>query len=389
MAGRGEELTTWEAYGRLAPWWRDEVANVRLHAATKQRPIDRFQQELPQLRPLPALPFNTEEVLPVVVTSHARVGYDGNRYSVPPALVRKPVTLRANAAEVWIVDEGREVTRHARCYERGQLIVPPEDRLAALKLRRRRQAGQCEEEFDALGPLAREFHLKLLSMPVKTTVHLRRLLGLVASRLGKPQVFFFDRVSQGALDLAKSSADLGALIVFEPSGIGNPKLFREAWSLSHVIKYSHERLRDIADLELRQSDHAGVLLEIETLGADGLRYRSRLPKVAVKGWPQVSALKPLAFKDAAGAGDWCTAGILSRLARGGLTGFRRTSSEKLQDALRSDRHWPPGTVVSRGLVAACTTSIGGRSNDRWKRSSAARRRHPPRPLPSSRSLSNS
>jgi hypothetical protein len=77
------------------------------------------------------------------------------------------------------VDEGREVTRHARCYERGQLIVRPEDRLAALKLRRRRQASQCEEEFDALGPLAREFHLKLLSMPVKTTVHLRRLLGLV------------------------------------------------------------------------------------------------------------------------------------------------------------------------------------------------------------------
>jgi hypothetical protein len=51
--------------------------------------------------------------------------------------------------------------------------------LAALKLRRRRQAGQFEEEFDALGPLAREFHLKLLSMPVKPTVHLRRLLGLV------------------------------------------------------------------------------------------------------------------------------------------------------------------------------------------------------------------
>jgi len=179
LAGRGEELTTWEAYGRLAPWWRDEVANVRLHAATKQRPVDRFQQERPHLRPLPAVPFNTDEVLPVVVTSHARVGYDGNRYSVPPALARKPVTLRANAAEVWIVDEGREVTRHARCYERGQLIVRPEDRLAALKLRRRRQASQCEEEFDALGTLAREFHLKLLSMPVKTTVHLRRLLGLV------------------------------------------------------------------------------------------------------------------------------------------------------------------------------------------------------------------
>lgn len=179
LAGRSEELVTWEDYRRLAPRWRDEVANQRLHAATQQRPIDRFQQERPHLRPLPAIRFDTDEVVPAIVTPQARVRYDGNRYSVPPTLVRKPVTLRANATEVWIIDGGREVSRHPRSYERGRLIVHPEDRLAALKLRRRRQASQCEEEFDALGPLAREFHLKLLSMPVKTTVHLRRLLGLV------------------------------------------------------------------------------------------------------------------------------------------------------------------------------------------------------------------
>lgn len=179
LAGRSEELATWEDYQRLAPQWRDEVANVRLHATTHQRPIDRFEQERPHLRELPPLAFDTDEVLPVIVTPHARVRYDGNRYSVPPALVRRPVTLRANATEVWIVDQGGEVRRFPRCYERGQLIVHPDDRLAALKVRRRRQASQCEQEFDALGPLAREFHLKLLSMPVKPTVHLRRLLGLV------------------------------------------------------------------------------------------------------------------------------------------------------------------------------------------------------------------
>jgi transposase len=179
LAGRSEELATWEDYRQLAPRWRDEVANLRLHATTKQRPIDCFQHERPRLQPLPAIAFDTDEVVPVIVTPHARARYDGNRYSVPPALARKPVTLRANAAEVWIVDQGREVRRFPRCYERGQLIDHPEDRLAALKLRRRRRASRCEEEFDALGPLAREFPLKLLSMPIKTTVHLRRLLGLV------------------------------------------------------------------------------------------------------------------------------------------------------------------------------------------------------------------
>jgi transposase len=179
LAGRSEELTCWEDYQRLAPRWRDEVANVRLHAATRERPLDRFQQERPRLRPLPALPFDTDEIVPVVVTPHARVHYDGNRYSVPPTLARKPLLLRANAAEVRILDQGQEVARHARCYEKGQPVNRPDDRLAALKMRKRRQAEEYEEEFDALGPAARQFHLKLLSLPVKASVHLRRLLGLV------------------------------------------------------------------------------------------------------------------------------------------------------------------------------------------------------------------
>jgi transposase len=179
LAGRGEELLTWENYQRFAPQWRDVVANVRLHATTKERPIDRFQKERDHLRPLPAIPFDTDEILPVVVTPHARVHYDGNRYSVPPALVRKAMMLRASAGMVRILDQGQEVARHDRCYEKGQLQVHPDHRLAALKMRRRRQADSREEEFDALGPEAREFHRKLLTMPIKPTVHLRRLLGLV------------------------------------------------------------------------------------------------------------------------------------------------------------------------------------------------------------------
>jgi len=141
--------------------------------------VERFEQERPRLRALPAIPFDTDETLSVVVTPLARVRYDGNRYSVPPALVRKTLLLRASPHAVRIFHQGQEVVCHQRCYEKGQLLVHPDHRLAALKLRRRRQASQREEEFDALGPEAREFHLKLLSMPVKPAVHLRRLLGLV------------------------------------------------------------------------------------------------------------------------------------------------------------------------------------------------------------------
>ncbi len=45
LAGRAEELTCFEDYLALAPLWRDQVANVRLHETTRERPVDRFQRE--------------------------------------------------------------------------------------------------------------------------------------------------------------------------------------------------------------------------------------------------------------------------------------------------------------------------------------------------------
>jgi transposase len=178
LAGRGEELTRLEDYLAFAPLWRDQVANVRLHETTRERPIDRYERERSLLRPLPAIPFDTDEIVPAVVTPHARIEFDGNRYSTPPQLVRRPVTIRASRDEIRVLHEGQVVAQHIRSYERGQLIVLPDHRLAALALRRRSRSTTLEHAFDALGPEARQFHLCLKSQPVKTGVHLRRLLDL-------------------------------------------------------------------------------------------------------------------------------------------------------------------------------------------------------------------
>jgi transposase len=178
LAGRAQELTRFEDYLALAPQWRDQVANVRMHETTRQRPMDRFQQERALLRALPAVPFDTDEVVPAVVNPHARIEFDGNRYSAQPEFVRRPVTIRASRDEVRVLHEGQVVAQHVRCYERGQLIVLPDHRLAALALRKRSRSTALEHEFDALGPEARQFHLHLKGQPVKTGVHLRRLMSL-------------------------------------------------------------------------------------------------------------------------------------------------------------------------------------------------------------------
>ena len=178
LAGRSDELVRFEDYVALAPRWRDEIANVRTHETTRERPVDRFQQERSLLRALPTIPFDTDEIVPAVVSPHARVEFDANRYSVPPHLVRQTVTIRADGCEVRILHQGQIVARHSRCYERRQLIVLQEHRTAALSMGRRSRSSAVEQAFDALGPEARQFHLCLRRQPVKTGIHLRRLLGL-------------------------------------------------------------------------------------------------------------------------------------------------------------------------------------------------------------------
>ena len=179
LAGRDDELLAFADYVAFAPRWRDGVANVRIHETTRERPVDRFQQERPLLRPWPSIPFDTDEIVPRVVNTHAQVEFDGNRYSVPPSLTRKTVMLRADGSEVRVLHEGQVVARHERCYERRQSIVLPEHRLAALEQRKRSARTALEQQFDDLGSEARQFHLQLKSRPVKTGTHLRRLLVLV------------------------------------------------------------------------------------------------------------------------------------------------------------------------------------------------------------------
>src|SRR5208337_697108 len=202
LAGRADELLRFEDYLALAPSWCDQVANVRIHETTREQPIARFQKERTLLRPLPAIPFDTDEVAPAVVSPHARIAFVGNRYSPPPQFVRRPLTIRANRDELRLLHEGQVVAQHVRSYQRGQLLVLPEHRLAALALRQRPRQQALTQEFDAWGPEAREFHLRLNSRPVKTGVHVRRLLNL-AQLYGRTEVLAAIR---HALELATYDA---------------------------------------------------------------------------------------------------------------------------------------------------------------------------------------
>ncbi|HOX56648.1 MAG TPA: adenylyltransferase/cytidyltransferase family protein [Candidatus Paceibacterota bacterium] len=119
-------------------------------------------------------------------------------------------------------------------------------------------------------------------------------------------VFFLDRPSPGNLLLAKEAAAGGALVVFEPTGIGKgpaERHFREAIALAHVLKYSNSRLPGFSDAPGSRSP----LLEIETLGEAGLRYRRAIAGARSSDWVTLRALPAVVSGDTAGAGDWTTA----------------------------------------------------------------------------------
>lgn len=155
-----------------------------------------------------------------------------------------------------------------------------------------------------------------------------------ALRIPSNDAFFFDRVSRSTLLMAKISRKRGAVVVFEPAGVGDPSLFREAWEVSHIVKYSHERLRELAELGLGQGSADRPLLEIETMGSEGLRYRSRLPNAPTSGWAEAAPYPVPDAMDMSGAGDWCTAGLLNVLARHGSKGLLRTTSPQMQRGLQ-------------------------------------------------------
>jgi fructokinase len=184
-------------------------------------------------------------------------------------------------------------------------------------IERLRSDGTGEHRFSLRCPNCRAWLPRYQPVPVKA---MRELL----DRASAPQVFFFDRLSRGALLLAERTAQGGGIVWFEPSKIDDDAMFEEALAIAHVLKYSRERLPDLASIPLRAE---GPLLEIETAGAQGLRYRGKGLRAPAR-WRQVGAVKATGMVDTSGAGDWFTASLIDQMARKGRADFESSLREK-------------------------------------------------------------
>jgi sugar/nucleoside kinase (ribokinase family) len=158
----------------------------------------------------------------------------------------------------------------------------------------------------------------------------RQAVDVVGESLHGANVFFMDRVSRAALTLAARAADAGAIIMFEPTGRSDPKLFSEALQLSHIVKYADERFSIISDT---MASNSATVLEVQTMGMKGLRYRHRLAKKP-SDWAHLPALRAPQLLDSCGSGDWCSAGLLAKIGGSGLPGLKSANIKGLSNALR-------------------------------------------------------
>lgn len=104
--------------------WSVEVADLRTHGTTHQRPIDRFVDEAPCLVPTTRqASFLDAVVRERVVAEDWLVTIDTNRYSVPCRLVGRTVQI-VRVDGVWQIQHGgKVVAEHAILSGRDQLSV--------------------------------------------------------------------------------------------------------------------------------------------------------------------------------------------------------------------------------------------------------------------------
>ena len=144
----------------------------------------------------------------------------------------------------------------------------------------------------------------------KEAVVSKRRAEIEADQIGKFDTYFFDRATPATLHLAKAAREAGLLVMFEPPSFPRTRGAQHAAEVSDIVKVSHKPGHQDLNWELVQNSSAKLV--IETLGASGVRFSQR-SKRGWGEWREVPPPSPPQIRDTAGAGDWLTAGLLTRL----------------------------------------------------------------------------
>jgi transposase len=235
----GLDIPDFSALGPAGCRWLAEVANVRIHGETRQRPVDLFAIEKPSLHPLPREPYDIGKVMPVRASSTFRVRLDTNRYSVPAEYAGAQLTLKAYPDRLCIYAGENLVARHVRSYDRHGDFEHPDHPKALLAERRRARQQKLYACFLTLSGKAEEYYRRLAERRLNPSHHVQKIVAL--------------REIYGTAAVGRAIEDAFTLEAFSSEYIANiceQRLrVREAPGALHLTRKS-----DLLDLEIPEPD---------------------------------------------------------------------------------------------------------------------------------------
>lgn len=175
----GRTFASLEDLRAQAATWRDQTANERLHGTTRERPSQRLLVERTRLRALPERPFDTDLVIPMIVSKEFRVRLDTNTYSVPFEFVGKPVFLRADDRTVRVMCDGVEIARHARSWDRRHHAEDPAHAAKLLDRRKAARGPKRKERLAELCPAARIYLQEVARRRIHLSHEIDKILRLI------------------------------------------------------------------------------------------------------------------------------------------------------------------------------------------------------------------
>ena len=131
----------------------------------------------------------------------------------------------------------------------------------------------------------------------------------IENKIPTSKVCYMDRATPSSLLLARQQKEKGALIVFEPPRLLEDKNFKNCLEIVDVLKHCYDLKSN------NNSLNVDIPLEIQTMGEKGLRYKANT--LGQTKWTELPAFPVDKLADAAGSGDWLTAGLIHELGQKG------------------------------------------------------------------------
>ena len=117
--------------------WKKEIANVRIHGKTKEKPINLYEKEKKFLTKINNKLYDIARIKEVKSTSQFRVNFESNKYSVPYNYASQLLTIKIYPEKLYIYKEDKLIADHTRSFEKNKDFENPDHVMGLIKIKKK------------------------------------------------------------------------------------------------------------------------------------------------------------------------------------------------------------------------------------------------------------